>query len=121
MNIGGTEGLGARGGGFLLGAEVSAVYLFGTLWSGVWGDALYAFGIERTRISVGAEAGWFLFGVELGYSGELGGPKAVHALRTGFVVTGGLVGAYVRWRHALSADGDDIEAGVLLKWPFELD
>lgn len=119
LNVGGTAGLGDRDSGFLLGAEISAVYLFGMPWAGVWADALYAFGVDRPRVSVGVEAGWFIFGVELGYTAELGSDGPVHGFRTGFVITGGVVGAYVRWRHAPAIDGDDVEAGVLVKWPFQ--
>jgi hypothetical protein len=119
LNVGGTAGLGARDSGLLLGAEISAVYLFGTPWAGIFADALYAFGEDRPRVAVGLEAGWFVFGVELGYTAELGPDGPAHGLRTGLVVTGGVLGAYVRWRHSPAIDGDDVEAGLLVKWPFQ--
>lgn len=119
LNVGGTVGLGDRDGGLLLGAEISAVYLFGMPWAGVWADVLYASGVDRPRLSVGLEAGWFIFGAELGYTAELGPDGPIHGLRVGLVLTGGVLGAYVRWRHAPAIDADDLEVGLLMKWPFQ--
>jgi hypothetical protein len=95
--------------------------LAGTAWVGATADALFDAGQGVGRLSLGAEAGWFLLGAELSYVAELGAGPARHGLRLGGLVTGSVLGGYLRWVHLPAAPSPDrVEIGVLLKWPVAL-
>ncbi len=123
LNLGGS--LGGGQGGFVLGGELSAVHLFGTSWAGLYGDVAHDFGADSLRAGAGVEAGWFIFGAELGWVVESGpGDGLDHGLRLGGVIGAGLLTGYVRWSHLFrGADrgrADIVEVGALLKWPIPL-
>ncbi len=106
--------------GFTLGAEVSAVWLETDrfVWLGLYADAVYDFGLEAARFSVGPELGWSVFGLD----GGLLVQRAGDVTHTGFtvrpLVTLGFVAAYLRWGHLPSAPAPNFaELGLLMKWP----
>ena len=119
--VGLNTGLGVVGGSpsFLLGAEVSAVYLGEALWGGFYGDALYDFSQAQQRLSVGSEFGWLFLGAELGGVAIIGEARDIYGLRVGGLLTNGFSTAYLRWIGLGHENQEDIfEAGLLFKWPF---
>jgi hypothetical protein len=110
---------------FIAGAEVSAAYLFGTAWAGLYGDGLYDVSAGSARVSAGAEVGWFLLGLEAGYTTHLTSDNpATHGLRLGAIFSFGLGATYTRWSYfpttPPSLPAHLVEVGVLLKWPWPL-
>ncbi len=123
---------------FSLGGEVSAVYLWGTTWAGVYADGLWATPGDGGRLGAGAEVGWALLGLELGWVAKLAprlaGEPVRHGLRVGALVTLGGVASYLRWVHLPAASAtvvspggpspagaeNIVELGLLLKWPLGL-
>jgi hypothetical protein len=102
----------------VLGAEVSGGGLQSFFWGGAYLDAVYDFGTERVRFSLGPEFGFLFLGVDAGLVLDVGEGKARH----GFVVRPMLA---VRWVFPYvrfgTVKGDDpynfSEVGVLLKYP----
>ncbi|MCA9514370.1 MAG: hypothetical protein KC635_05465 [Myxococcales bacterium] len=125
IELGGSTAIDGRDGrgGFLVGAELTLGYLFGTAWAGAFTDARWVTGAGVGRVAAGLEAGWFVFGAELAYTAELGGAEPVHGVRFGAVVTLGLAGVAARWCHGVAGAGagDDVEVVLLLKWPLPLE
>lgn len=112
--------------GFLLGGELSAVYLESTTWFGFYGDTLYDFGSSSIRSSVGIEGGWFVVGVEAGYVLQIDDAgNVLHGLRLSGLLTSGLISGYLRWERMIRDESqldrpNIFELGVLLKWPIRL-
>jgi hypothetical protein len=118
--------------GFLLGAEVSGGLVFekwtdesgkGTpIWFGGYLDALYDFGSDATRFSIGPEVGAWYLGLDGGLVRELEEPG-----RYGFAIrpalTVGFASLFVRYTHFFESTPEDthVEVGVLLKYPFAPD
>lgn len=121
---------------FTLGGEVSAAYLWGTTWAGVYADGQWSTPGDRGRLGVGAEVGWAMVGVEAGWVAQLAPPSAGqpahHGLRLGALATTGAVSWYLRWVHLPAQAGggashlahlavqNTVELGLLLKWPVGL-
>jgi hypothetical protein len=110
-------------GGFFIGAEASLV-LFRPIWLGVYVDALYDTTPKALRASIGPEAGWGPFGLDLGAVLQ----SDDGALRAGFCARALLtIGVFaVFHRHTFlfgegrgPGAGDDWlwELGVLIKYP----
>lgn len=132
INIGGAHAPGDTG--FLLGGEISVAVVhwkyghygrdnpndYGPrswpTWAGVYGDVVRDFTRDATRISVGPEIGYAVFGIDGGYVHQTTGEG-----RDGFVIrpvlTLGLLQGYFRFGHF----ADDLpganfqEFGILLK------
>lgn len=104
--------------GFLVGPEVSFVYLDQSgPWAGVYADALYDGGADRTRVSVGAEAGYAILGFDLGYVTTVRGARE-HGLRGRLMFSLAAVHLYGgAGRLAGTTYG---EAGVLIKIPLPI-
>ncbi len=103
----------------VVGAEVSVGGNQSFFWVGAYTDAMYDFGKERVRLSIGPELGILFLGVDGGLVLDVGEGKA----RPGFVVrpmlATGWVFPYVRFGEITGDDGYTFsEIGVLLKYPF---
>ncbi len=122
---------------FTLGGEVSAVYLWGTTWAGLYADGAWATPGDGGRVGAGAEVGWAFWGLELGWAAKLSprgpGEPIRHGLRVGVLTTVGAVDSYVRWVHLPGVGGaagglsaashgaeDIVTLGLLFKWPVGL-
>ena len=107
--------------GFLLGGEVSAAFLFTDtgLWSGFYADALWDFGPDSFRFSLGPEMGWGFLGLDVGYTGEVSDGRYHNGLQLRGLITMGFVAVYGRWVHRFGdvTEHDFGEVGLLLKWP----
>ncbi len=101
----------------LLGGEISLVHWYGGLWYGLYGDYLHAFGPDAGRLSLGGEAGLFIFGVDGGYVRDLKAEAngwRVRGLLSAVLITGyGGGGGLTVGRRTV----DFWEVGVLLKVP----
>lgn len=108
-----------EGGGFTLGGEVSAVAATDSyLWYGAYVDGLYDFGASETRLSIGPEFGYLIFGVDGGYLLAASAEGQRHGVSVRPLLTFGLVAAYSRLGVLFGDRGDTFgEAGVLLKLP----
>ncbi len=108
--------------GFLLGTELSLVYIGKDfMWAGVYGDVLRDSGSKSTRMSVGAEAGAAIFGLDVGYVRQLSDP-ATDGFRARFLLSLAAVHLYGGVGHLFAEpEGQTYgEAGVLLKFPLML-
>src|SRR5262249_37935169 len=106
-------------GGFVLGGEASIVRFDGA-WMGAYTDALWDFGADEFRFSVGPEIGIAFLGVDLGYLGTVSGDEYHHGVAVRGLLTLSLVGFYARWGHQFARDErspDFGEVGALLKVP----
>ena len=104
--------------GFLFGGEASVVRMGEDFWGGFYVDILRDFGVEATRMGVGAELGYRTFGLDGGVL------RDVTNARNGWTVRGLLMGpgfgVYARWL-SISDDGEQSgEIGVLLKLPIPI-
>jgi hypothetical protein len=108
--------------GFLLGPEVSLVYITRSLtWAGVYGDVLRDFGTDVTRMSVGAEAGVAILGLDVGYMRDLGDPST-EGFRARLLVSFAAVHLYGGVGQMFTEPDNSTygEAGILLKFPIPL-
>lgn len=104
--------------GFLVGPEVSLVYLDQSgPWVGVYTDALYDGGSERARISAGGEVGYAIFGLDLGYVTTVRGERE-HGFRARGMFS--LAAVHLYGGAGRLSDATYGELGVLLKVPIEL-
>lgn len=110
----------------LIGIETSLVRLgaFGPKvrqagWLGVYADALWDFGTDSGRVSIGPELGWGIVGIDGGYASLWADGTQHHgvAMRATFGVPGAL--GYVR-RDAFQGGHRVWEIGLLLKFPIPL-
>lgn len=102
-----------------IGAEVSLVELGDAVtWSGLYADALYSFGGEAVRASLGLEGGIFLAGLDCGVAYDFGLDEAGARLR--FITSLAMESAYVgtTW---FPSTGSTWEVGILVKVPLPLD
>jgi hypothetical protein len=104
--------------GFLAGPEVSFVYLDQSgPWVGVYADALYDGGRDRTRLSVGAEAGYAILGLDVGYVSTALGDRE-HGVRGRLLLSFAAVHLYGGLGRL--ADSTYGEVGVLIKIPLQI-
>lgn len=104
--------------GFLIGPEVSLVYLDQDVWwAGAYADALYDGGSERARISVGGEVGYAILGLDLGYVTTLRGERE-QGFRARAMFS--LAAVHLYGGAGRLSDATYGELGVLLKFPIEL-
>ncbi len=104
--------------GFLVGPEVSFVYLDQSgPWVGVYADALYDGGGDRTRISMGAEAGYAILGFDVGYVTTARGDRE-HGVRGRLMFS--LAAVHLYGGAGRLADSTYGEAGVLIKIPLQI-
>ncbi len=116
------------GPGFLLGGEASLALAeakrrtLKAWWYGAYADAVYDFSAKRTRMSIGPEIGYGVFGLDAGALVEAGGGKALFGLVVRPVLTLGAVALYGRVGVLPAASYGPLfgEAGVLLKFPWEI-
>ena len=110
---------------WMVGAEVSAARLFRRgAWYGVYADGLRDFRRDTTRLSLGAEAGYSLVGVDIGPVLELG-----DGTRTGVRFRGVLTAAWVTFYGGPVIRFGDVgeterltgEVGFLIKVPIPLE
>lgn len=98
-----------------VGFETSLVFMFNGLWTGIGTDVIGDFERERVRMSVFGELGFFLVGVELGYTHEFGtGP----GFRVGGFIAGSFLHTYVR--HIRIGELSILEFGMIVKVPIRL-
>lgn len=128
LPVGGTLGYGfnpkSLSNGPLLGGEVSLAWMHGDklLWTGIYSDVLHDFGAPGTRITLGPELGWAIFGVDGGM--VLSTLDGAHAGFCGrFLISFAIVHAYMRVGHILDSprEGTYGELGFMLKVPIPLD
>ena len=107
--------------GFVLGAEVSGAHLDVDpgFWYGGYLDALWDFGPDALRFSLGPEIGVGPVGLDGGYLGEIHAGTYTHGFQIRLLVTLGFVAAYARWGHQFRHPGgeDFGEFGLLVKIP----
>lgn len=104
--------------GFLIGPEVSLVYLDQKgWWAGAYTDALYDGGSERARISAGGEVGYAILGIDLGYVTTLRGERE-QGFRARAMLS--LAAVHLYGGAGRLSDSTYGELGVLLKFPIEL-
>jgi hypothetical protein len=114
----------SHGSGGVLGAEASFVRfpIANEDFAGAYVDALYDFGNRRTRLSLGPEVGFRLFGLDGGPALQIGdGRTDVGWYARGFF-TLGFFSLYARTGSFPGAPDPRafLEGGVLLKWPIQL-
>jgi hypothetical protein len=111
---------GSLGGGYYLGGEVSAAWLFEGVWGGVYADAAYDFGQGATTVSLGPEVGWMVLGLDGGLAARFGRQPDPEL---GFHVRGmlalGLFSLYGRYGGWPGAGGVEHvgQVGITLKFP----
>jgi len=126
LPIGVTAGAVARhgGSGGVLGAEASvARFPIENDWfGGGYVDALYDFGNRRTRLSLGPEIGYRLFGLDGGLAAQTGGGRTDLGWYGRGFFTLGVFSIYARTGSFPGAPDPRafLEGGVLLKWPIQL-
>ncbi len=107
--------------GFALGAEASAVHLNvdSGFWYGGYLDALWDFGPDALRFSLGPEIGVGPVGIDGGYMGEIHDRAYTHGFQLRLLITLGVVAAYGRWGHLFRQplEEDFGEFGLLIKFP----
>lgn len=83
----------------IAGVESSIVHLEELAWVGAYGDAVYSFGEQHARLSLGPEFGIGPFGLDGGYVVAIGegGPQQGVAIRP--MLTVGLVALYYRYEQ----------------------
>jgi hypothetical protein len=121
LNLGGAVNQGAPN-GFVLGGEVSAVYLYRTwAWTGAYVDVLRDFGAGATRFSIGPEGGWGPFGLDGGFLIEERGGQAHPGTALRLVLSASVLTLYGRWGHVFGDDERNFaEIGVLIKFPIAI-
>jgi len=108
--------------GFLVGPEVSLVYIGRDLyWFGAYTDVLRDFGTDATRLSAGLEAGMAIFGFDVGYVSEFREGEQQSGVRGRLLFSfaavhfyGGMGQVFGEPKHSYG------EIGVLLKVPIVL-
>jgi hypothetical protein len=114
--------------GWTIGAEVSAVHYIdniemlrggGFLWAmGGYADALWDFGSDSFRMSVGPELVWLFFGIDGGYLLQLHDGAIGHGLAGRAFFSLGFVSFYSRIGSTWGAVDDTfMEVGFLFKIP----
>jgi hypothetical protein len=107
--------------GFVLGAEVSGAHVDvdSGFWYGGYLDALWDFGPDALRFSLGPEIGVGPVGLDGGYLGEIHAGTYTHGFQLRLLVTLGFVAAYARWGHQFRHPGEEDfgEFGLLVKFP----
>ena len=110
-------------GGFLLGAEGSVVnwnQVEDGVWVGGFADALWDFGAEQARISIGPEVGFGPFGIDIGYVAAIDGDYH-HGIGGRAIFTLSLVAFYFRLGKVFdTAEPDYKELGALIKLPIPI-
>ena len=106
-------------GGFFGGGEVSVNALDGSWIYGGYVDAGYSFATSTTRIAVGPQFAYSVFGLDVAYLASIGDGGVRHGLQYSGWFSMGFFAVYVR--HCVLFDAlDEIEAGVMLKIPLPL-
>ncbi|MBW2261049.1 MAG: hypothetical protein JRG91_03670 [Deltaproteobacteria bacterium] len=110
-----------RPNGFVLGAEVSAAHVDvdSGFWYGAYLDALWDFGPDALRFSLGPEIGVGVVGLDGGYLAEIHGRTYKHGFQLRLLLTFSIVAVYGRWGHLFRhpREEDFGELGVLIKFP----
>ncbi len=89
---------GSLGGGYYLGGEVSAAWLFEGVWGGLYADAAYDFGQGATTVSLGPELGWWVLGLDGGLAARFGrAPDAELGFHARGMIALGLFSIYGRY------------------------
>ena len=107
--------------GFVLGAEVSAAHIDmdSGFWYGAYLDALWDFGPDALRFSLGPEIGVGPVGLDGGYLGEIHDRTYTHGFQLRLLLTLGVVAVYGRWGHLFRHPREENfgEFGLLVKFP----
>lgn len=110
--------------GFLLGGEVSVAFFDQSpgevwWWYGAYVDAVYDFGADAVRASIGPEAGFMLVGVDGGLVVQRRAGRSALGVNGRLMLSLAVVHVYVR-AGAIGevSDGAFSEVGVLLKLPW---
>lgn len=113
--------------GFVLGGEVSAVYLWMEdtpegMWLGGVADAVWDFGSDAFRHRLGPEIGWGPLGVDLAYLGQARDDSYHPGLSVRGVFTLAVVSLYGGYGHVfVDGEGADFgEFGGLIKFPIPI-
>jgi hypothetical protein len=111
-------------GGFLLGAEGSIVswsVVQDAVWAGGFADALWDFGSEQARISIGPEIGWGPFGFDVGYVAAVD-DEYKHGIAGRGIFTLSLAAFYFRLGKVFDTDEPNYkEIGALIKLPIPIE
>jgi len=114
--------------GLILGGELSLVHLDHGTWMGGYVDMARDFGLGAMRVSLGAEAGFSLVGLDAGALLEYADDHYTPGIRLRVLAGGGwmtlYVGPLLRFgsKDSLTAGAHrvSLEAGFLFKLPFDL-
>ncbi len=111
-----------RPGGFMAGGEVSLAYLStrSGVWGGVYGDAVYDFGLGGARWSFGPELGYSFFGLDGGLAVQNVNGRAEWGYQGRVVFTLAALAAFIRignFPHSETHKSTG-EIGFLIKVPF---
>jgi hypothetical protein len=108
--------------GWFVGGEMSLVRLNEGKFIGLYGDAYYDFGIERTYATSGVELGYKFLGIDGGAAARIGGSRVEWAPTGRLFLTFGIVSLYGRYAYFVDPlrVGNDhvVQLGGLLKIPF---
>ena len=111
-------------GGFLLGAEGSIVswnVVDDAVWAGGFADALWDFGAEEARISIGPEIGWGPFGIDVGYVAAISDDYH-HGIAGRAIFTLSLAAFYFRLGKVFDTNEPNYkEIGALIKLPIPIE
>ncbi|MBI2892870.1 MAG: hypothetical protein HYY06_04910 [Deltaproteobacteria bacterium] len=105
----------------VVGVEASLVWFDG-FWVGGYVDALYEPANGRTRLGIGPEIGFSIFGLDFGAVADLGGSETLWGYAIRGMLTIGYAAIYARYVN-VSGDPDESgfgELGVLVKWPLRI-
>lgn len=109
--------------GFLVGPELSLVYLDeSAYWLGAYTDVLRDFGSDITRLSAGLEGGVAVFGLDLGYVSAFSDGARADGLRGRLLFSLAVVHLYGGVGHLFGEPESRTygEVGLLLKAPIPL-
>ena len=123
VNAAAAFGNSSRSAGFVGGLEASFVHINRDLdWMGVYGDASYDTGIQRTRLTLGPEIGTAFLGVDGGFAMLLGGDKPYAGFVLRPMLTFSLVTIYGRFVDFPGEPTNTAwgELGVLIKIPIPI-
>lgn len=116
VTSGGTVALARRGG--YVGGELSLARLREARYAGLYADAYYDFGVDRTYVTAGPELGYKVLGLDGGPAFRFGGGGTDVGVAVRLTVGLGVLGVYVRYAYFDTMTDDHVlQVGGLLKLP----
>lgn len=114
-----------RSSGLVLGLQQSLVYQVGpraSWWGGISGELMHDFGPSWTRVSLGPEVGYGVFGVDAGFFAIRRDGKGEAGFQGRLVLTIGVAEVYGRLGEVMGEERFRFgEVGIALGWPWSLE